>query len=46
VSLQERSAEEMRRRARATARHKAYKEECWRRYSLTERLADLNAEQK
>ena len=27
--------------ARQTAEHKRYRAECWRRYSLAERLADL-----
>jgi hypothetical protein len=39
--LRDRTPEEMRRRARATARHKAYRAECWQRYSFAERVADL-----
>ena len=46
LPLRDRSEAELRRRARATARHKVYREECWRRYSLKARIADLQAGQK
>ena len=45
IPLCDRSEAELRRRARATARHRARRLECWRRYSFTERIADLQAGQ-
>jgi hypothetical protein len=45
VPLRDRTPKEMRRRAQATARHKAYRQECWRRYSIEERIQDLTGAQ-
>ena len=42
VPLQERSDEELQRMQQQTEEHKAYRSELYRRYSFTERLADLN----
>jgi hypothetical protein len=42
VPLQERSDEELRRMQQQTEEHKAYRSELYKRYSFTERLADLN----
>jgi len=42
VPLQERSHEEMQRMQQQTVEHKAYRSELYKRYSFTERLADLN----
>lgn len=39
--LAQRSEQELKERAEKTAAHRAYREELWRRYPLSERLADL-----
>ena len=43
IPFRERSAEELRERARQTAEHKAYRKRLYQLYSIKERLEDLGA---
>jgi hypothetical protein len=41
VPLQQRSADELTKMAQQAERHRQYRQECYRRYSLSERIKDL-----
>jgi hypothetical protein len=43
IPLREKSAEELRERARQTTEHKAYRKRLYQQYSIKERLKDLGA---
>jgi hypothetical protein len=45
VPLRERSADEMEQRRQQTEAHKAYRAECWRRYSMEQRVKDLGSDE-